>query len=117
MASDLYDFTIKQGTTHTFYLIWTDSVGAAISLSGYTARMKIKAFPGSSTNILSLTSTPAAGLTITAGSGRVDVSITATQTTAFTFNTAYYDLEVESGAGVVTRLLQGTITLLREVTS
>ena len=40
----------------------------------------------------------------------------ATQSAALDFNSAVYDLEIVSPAGVVTRLVQGTVTLSREVT-
>lgn len=115
MTAYSFDFEIKQGSTLSFYLLWKDNADAVISLSGYTARMKIKAFPGSSTTILSLTSS--SGLTITGASGRIDVLISATQTAAMDFTSVYYDLEVEDGGGVVTRLLQGTVSLNKEVTT
>lgn len=109
------DLEIQQGTTESFYLVWNDSNGSPINITGYSARLKIKPFPGSGTTILSLTES--SGLTITGASGRIDVLITATQTAAMTFTTAYYDLEVESGAGVVSRLMSGSVVLLKEVTA
>ena len=57
-------------------------------------------------------------LTITLGgaAGTVTLAMTATQTAALSFNKAFYDLELTL-TGTVTRILEGIITLSREVTS
>jgi hypothetical protein len=46
----------------------------------------------------------------------VTITITAVVTAAYTFSSGVYDLEMVSGAGVVTQLLSGNVTVLDEVT-
>jgi hypothetical protein len=56
-----------------------------------------------------------AGIVVDA-TGTVTLALTAAQSAALDFDRAYYDIEIVSPAGVVTRLVQGTVTLSREVT-
>ena len=49
--------------------------------------------------------------------GTVELRIEASATTAYDFTTAVYDIEIENTAtNTVTRLLQGTIKLSKQVT-
>lgn len=111
--ADTYDFTIEQGTDVQFVVTYKDDDGNPINLSGYTARMKIKKSIGGTT-VLSLTN--GSGITLGGALGTVTVDITNTQTKAMDFTIAVYDLEIISGASKVTRLLQGSITLSKEIT-
>lgn len=117
MVAGTYNFTIEQGSDFVRTLTWKDDADVLINLTGYTARMKIKTAVGG-TQIISLTQ--AAGITLGGAAGTIVITITAAQTTAFTvadFLTAVYDLELVSGAGFVTRLIQGRATLSPEVTT
>jgi endoglucanase Acf2 len=86
MAAGKYNITIEQGSTWSKSITVSDKSGAtktARNLTGYSARMKIKdRYTGSA--IGSYTSTPAAGIVITAATGVITLTITATQTAAFT---------------------------------
>lgn len=106
-----YNFTIEQGADFTRTFTWKDSAGALINLTGYTARMKIKT---GATTIVSLTEV--SGITLGGAAGTIVVAINAAATAAYTFSKAVYDLELVSGGGVVTRLLEGKVLLSREVT-
>jgi hypothetical protein len=64
---------------------------------------------------LSLTS-PSGGLVITAATGTVAVTMTATQTAALTAGDYVYDLEVVSAGGEVTRILDGIARVTPEAT-
>lgn len=83
-------------------------------LTGYTARLKIRSSKSSTTVILSLTDV--SGITISNVTKTITVTMTPTQTAAFTFVTAVYDLELVSNTGPVTRLIEGKLTLDKEVT-
>lgn len=107
-----YDLTIEQGADFDATFTWKDDSDALIDLTGYTARMKIKTAVGGET-IASLTS--AAGITLGGAAGTIAVHIAATDTAAYSFPRAVYDLELVSGASV-TRLLEGNVRLSREVT-
>jgi hypothetical protein len=53
---------------------------------------------------------------ITGATGLINITITATQTTALLPDLYVYDLEITSGAGVVTRLIEGSAIVSAEVT-
>lgn len=109
-------FIIQQGATWTQTLTWKDSLGAAKSLAGYSAAMQLKrTYDG--TAAFTLTSSPAAGLTIVGdgSTGQLQIAITATQTAGLLAGYYVYDLEL-SKDGVVTRLIEGQLSVTPEVT-
>lgn len=114
MPAQTANLTIEQGATfrQTFFVKAAD--GAARDLTGFSARMQVRATIDTPTPAASLTS-PAGGLTITAATGRIDALITAADTAAMTFSRAVYDLELVNGAEVE-RAFSGFVTLSREVT-
>ena len=85
-----------------------------VDLTGYTARMHIRATLESTTALVTLT-TENAGITLGGAAGTIIPLILATATDDLTFDTAVYDLELISGT-TVTRLLSGNVTLSKEVT-
>lgn len=86
-----------------------------MDLTGYVARMQIRKTIESPHILLELT-TENTRITITPLTGRLDLVIGATDTAGLDFTTAVYDLEMESLAGEVTRLVRGSVTLIAEVT-
>ena len=88
---------------------------APVNVAGYTARMQLRSLPQDPDAVLTLTS-QAGEITVTAASGQFDVHATAAQTGAIDEGTYYYDIEVTSQAGIVTRLAQGQIVVTPEVT-
>jgi hypothetical protein len=125
MAAGKYSFSIEQGATTSFQVVYKDANGTPVNLSGYHARMQIRETIDSSTIICRLSSSLDAdgtGLnlsgsagTLPLASGSIGVYISAASSSAFSFDTAVYDLELVTGI-TVTRLLQGTIKLDKEVT-
>lgn len=111
MAS--YNLAIEQGSTYVLNVTVT-----AVNLTGYTARMMGRTSHASTSTVFSLTSSPAAGITITSGTDSViSVTLTATQTAALSrWSCGVYDLEYQSPGGVVTRILGGTFVVSGEVT-
>lgn len=87
-----------------------------VSLASFTARMKIRATAESTTVLDSLVSPTDIVLDDTLKT--ITITISATDTAAYDFTTGVYDLELASGASpsVVTRLLEGNITVVDEVT-
>lgn len=85
-----------------------------VALSGFTARMQIRDTADATATLASLVSPTDIVLDDTAHT--ITLSISATATAAYTFTDAVYDLELVSAAGVVTRLLEGNVTVLSEVT-
>ena len=117
MAAGIYNFTIEQGTTFTRTFKYKDSEGNPIDLTsngGFTARMDIRTKAGG--DLINAFSTSGGQITIT-NTNFITLTIGATSTSNYSFNSAVYDLEIVSPAGVVTRLLQGKIKLSKEVTT
>jgi len=133
MAAGKYNFIIEQGATTNFEFVYKDSSGNPIDLTGYTARMDLRPTPGASTSYLTLSSSLGpcgTGLNMSGSgglsaskpltSGSIGVYISAASSSALTFTEASYDLEIVSGSGncaVVTRLVEGKVTLSKEVTT
>ena len=115
MMANRYDIQIKQGATFSLTATWKDSTGAAINLTGYTARMQVRLTYDAATTILSLTS--GSEITLGGAAGTIDITVSATTTAGLTAPWAgAYDLELVSGGGVVTRLLEGSAIVSPEVT-
>jgi hypothetical protein len=127
------DLIVRQGETWSF--TWTKlSAGAAVNLTGYSARMSVKPRLGGAADAYLSDGSDADGGTITLGGalGTVVLAMTAAQTAALAQAvTGYvedvcavcgpkvvfmYDLETVSGAGVVTRELEGRFIVWRGVT-
>ena len=129
MAAGKYNFVIEQGSTVDFEIAYTDSGSNKIDLTDYTGRMQIKDKIGGDTTYITLSSSLAldgTGLNFSGSnnavppsSGTIGVFISANSSSALDFTKAVYDLEIISGSTypVVTRLLQGTVTLDKEVTT
>ena len=133
MAAGKYSFTIEQGSTLSFELQYKTAAGVPIDLSGYEGAMQIRStYSGSGTTYLTLTSSIGDTYTKTSGSaflsmsgsnlttslvsGSIGVYIGWAATDALTFtDTAYYDLELTSGADRI-RLLEGQVRLSKQVT-
>ena len=128
MAAGKYSFAIEQGATLDFELAYKDSNNNPIDLTDYQARMQIRPNKDSNTVILTLSSsraTDGTGLNLSGSSGTnspvsgtIGVFISANSSSAFTFDSAVYDLEIVTGSTypIVTRLLEGNIQLVKEVT-
>ena len=110
-----YNITIEQGSTFTRSLTMTDSNGDAFNLTGYSARMQIRQTYGSKIIATSEGASPTITLDVTPLDGIIEITMTATETAKLSTLNAIYDLEIEKD-GVVTRILEGTVTLSREVT-
>ena len=115
-ATNRYDLAINQGATFSLAATWRDSNGTAVNLTGYTARLQIRSAYDSSTTTVSLTS--AAGDIVLGGAaGTIVATISATATAALASSfSGVWDIELVSGSGVVTRLLEGAVTVSPEVT-
>ena len=116
VAAGKHRLLIEQGATWSRTVVWKDAAGLPIDLTGYSARMQIRSTRQGGTALVSLTSSPAGGITITPAEGKIVLRVEAAETTTLTPGTAFYDLEVVSGAGEVTRLLEGGVTISPEVT-
>lgn len=86
-----------------------------VDLTGYTARMQIRAKIDDPVVIQELT-TENGRINISNVSKTITMNIPAATTAGYTFSTAVYSLEMISSGGQVTPFCSGTITLVKEVT-
>jgi len=101
---------LDQGTTFTTYLALTDTDGAVLNLTGYTARGQIrKWYTSNSYTTFTITITQPT-------SGYINLSLTANTTANMEPGRYVYDIEAVSGANVITRVIEGIVTVTPEVT-
>ena len=117
MAAGKYTITIEQGATFTLDLTWEDSDGNAVDLTGYSARMQVRASKSATTTLLDIPTDTNTSITLGGTQGTIAIRIEDDVTEALDApQTAFYDLELEAGDGTVTRLLEGGVTITEEVT-
>jgi hypothetical protein len=109
-----YIVEIDQGADWFFNVTYEQPAGTPVNITSYTAALQLRSLPQSATAVLSLTT--GSGITITGASGLVAVHATAVQTGAIVAGDYYYDLEITSPSGVVTRLVQGQALVNPQVT-
>ena len=115
MSAATYNFEIEQGTSLIKSIVWKDSNGVVVNLTGYTARMQIRETVDSDAVLLEL-STDNGNITITPTQGKITLEFSPTDTSGEWWTRGRYDLELTSGSDFVTRLLKGKVTLSKEVT-
>lgn len=115
MPAGTLDLYIEQGATWNLPLLWKDAEGAPMDLSGYTARMHLRKKITDPDPVLELT-TENSRITLGGVDGTIALVIQAVDTSLIDKGAAVYDLELISGGGIVTRLLQGGVEVSPEVT-
>ena len=127
MAAGKYSFTIEQGSTVNFEIQYKNSTGTPVDLTGFNGKMMIRSnyadtTPTTYATLSSSLASDGTGLNFSGSngttpltSGSIGIIISAASSSAFTFDTARYDLEIYSG-NTVTRLLEGMIKIDKEVT-
>lgn len=118
----VYNLCINQGATYRRTFTWKTTLccgqwvaGAEpspVDLTGYTASMQIRAFPLATTVLY--TATP--DIVLGGELGTITLTIPASDTEDFTWWSGVYDLLLMSPLGVVTRVLQGSVTVSPGVT-
>lgn len=125
MAASKYDFAIEQGSSFKLALIYKDPNGDPIDLTNWCARLVWK----TNTNVTQTFTTEnddygVYKFIIDGVSGKLTLMIPASKTNNFTFNTAKYDLELQSpdyfygsqlteGGKYIIRLIYGTVTIVK----
>jgi hypothetical protein len=96
-------------------LLWKDSTGSPVNLTGYTARMQVRQKYSSTTTLLNFT-TENGAIVLGGVLGTIAITGAATVTDDLVGKTGVYDLELVSSGGIVTRLVQGSVYISPEVT-
>lgn len=107
-----HNLTIECGATFLLEMVWSED-DTPKNLTGYAARMQVRKTHAAAP-ILDLTD--GAGITLGTTGGEITIEVSSDDTTDLTEGNYVYDLELESGAGFVTRLLEGGVTIKPEVT-
>jgi hypothetical protein len=115
MAAGNYDFEVEQGATINKQFVWKDSNGDEVDLTGYTARMQVRRSIPSDEVLFSAT-TENGRIDLGGAAGTITLDVSAIDSAAIVWRRGVYDLELVASNGTVTRLLQGQITVSREVT-
>jgi hypothetical protein len=104
------EIVIEQGATFNTTINVEDTAGAAINLFGYTANsMMRKSYYSSSATTITSTVTGTAN-------GEVTLNVSAANTAALTPGRYVYDVIITSPTSVVTRVVEGIVTVLPSVT-
>lgn len=115
MIPGRYTLTIFQGASLSLPLVWKDSAGVVVNITGYTARLHVRQSIEDVATLLTLT-TENGGIVVDGPAGKITLTMTAAATAALTFTSGVYDLELIAAGGVVSRLLMGKVKVDREVT-
>jgi hypothetical protein len=108
MASVDYTWVIDKGADVTLSFELQQDNSEIIDLSGYSASFIVYPAWGSAAT-LTLTSSPAAGVSIDTATGIVTVTLTDTQTAALTQDTYFYHFRTTSGGGLIDTWARGEI--------
>lgn len=116
MATKL-NLAIDQGSDWAKHLVWLDDQTPAqpINLTGFTARMQIRANAEAADTLAELT-TEDGRITLGGVAGTIDLSLPHAVTDLLPKGKWVYDLELVSAGGLVTRLVQGSVKVSRNVT-
>jgi hypothetical protein len=110
-----YDIDMQQGSRFFITITWLGVDGNPHPLIGYNAEMQIRNYVDAA-DIIDTYSDPV-DITLD-DSGNISIDISAVRTAGYDFNKAKYDLELwpTGSEEQTTRLVEGTITLKKEVT-
>jgi len=123
LRGNVYNLITDQGSTvHQVFTI-KNSARKVLDLTGYTARMQIRALDPTTRNTTDLliaeytTEDGGGSLTVNGPAGTVTLLISPSEMAQFAPNSYVYDIEVESeSAGDTTRIIQGKFIVRAEVT-
>jgi hypothetical protein len=117
-----YDLTIYRGATFDQPLLWKPG-GTPQNLTGWSARMQVRATVDSATVIVELTTANNRIVLGTSGdltTGAIRLLLSATDTSSLPLSTDpaghVYDLELVGPGGIVERLVEGRVIVSPEVT-
>ena len=118
MSAGKHNITIDQGATFSMRMTVKDN-GTAMDLTSpqYAARGQLRLTKENSSSVAFTCEGSGGGALLS--NGIIDVSLTAAQTDDIAAGRYVYDIEIFTGTdnnGIVTRLLQGSAEVTREIT-
>jgi len=109
------NFEVDQNATFSFIVEYKDAAGAAINLTGASAKMQVRDTKGGSKLAVTLTS-PSSGITIDGAAGKVTIKMTPDQTNKLFYPKSEYDIMITDSNSNKIKLIEGYMTLSRSVT-
>lgn len=106
---------VNKGATFRHKFTWQNARSKPINLTGYLARMHIRAEVNSADVIIALT-TENGGITLGGVLGTISLYISNTATSSLTAVKGVYDLELVAPNNDVIRLIAGAVAMSPEVT-
>lgn len=108
--ADFVELTLDQGATFNSIITVRDENGVAQNLVGYVARSQMRKsyYSSTKTDFTVTLSQPA--------NGQITMAMTAANTANISPGRYVYDVEIEDPSGDVTRIFEGIVTVLPNVT-
>ena len=108
--ADFVELTIEKGATFSSQITVKDDQGIEQDLTGYTARSQMRKsyYASSKYDFTVVVTSPVLGL--------ITMSMTAANTSNISPGRYVYDVEIENNSGDVTRIFEGIVTVLPNVT-
>ncbi|NBU33477.1 hypothetical protein EBZ38_11455 [bacterium] len=121
MAAAKYDFAIEQGTSFRLSLVYKNAEGIPVDLTGWCARLVWRTSSSTTQTFSSNNNNHEVyRFEIDEPNGKLTLLFPTSTTNSFNFNTAKYDLELQSpddlydgGGKYSTRILYGIITIVK----
>lgn len=114
-----HNIVIEQGATFPLYVVYNDPSGSPVDLTGARVRFQIRQTVESASKLVDFDSNAlGSGQSIAAlgSSGVISIKLSATATSALSFQLAEWDLVVTTAGGEATRLLEGKASVSPAVT-
>ena len=108
--AEYVELTIDQGATYTNTINVTDSNGSGIDLTGYSVRSEMRK------SYYSTTAYPFTLSFINAAIGAISMAMPAANTASLSPGRYVYDVELEDASGNISRIFEGIVTVLPNVT-
>lgn len=118
MAAFKVKLVIDRGATFRKRMVWKQVVGTVnvpVDLTGYTARMQMRSDFDSAV-ILGTMTTENGGITLGGATGTIDLYISHTDTSGYSWENCVYDIEFIAPNTDVIRKIKGTVSVTPEVT-
>lgn len=114
MTARKYDISVEQGATFVMTMIYRDSYGVPVDLTGYGASMQIREEVGG--RMFASATTVNSRITVGAV-GQISVTIPASETAEVSVTRAVYDFFLAAPAGnPIVKLLYGDVVVCPSVT-
>ncbi len=110
-----YKFTINQGSTWKLIVVWKDSTGAIVDITGYLAKIQFRK-TAQEELVLYEMSTTNGRIVLDGPNGKLTCTATKEETSGFKFTEALFDVFLTSPGGESTRLFKGSIIIDPSIT-